>query len=109
MGIKEFVNPCWLLMVEVELLYILMQYVFDVIIVHDIIIFFCFFFFVYKCSFIATIRTCHYTDLEVHTPWQGGVPVIATFKYLHIKIQEIYTKPQKVEYILQNFHKINFK
>ena len=38
MGIKEFVNPCWLLMVEVELLYILMQYVFDVIIVHDIII-----------------------------------------------------------------------
>ena len=76
---------------------------------HGYSFFFFFFFFLYKCSFIATIRTCHYTDLEVHTPWQGGVPVIVTFKYLHIKIQEIYTKPQKVEYILQNFHKINFK
>ena len=66
-------------------------------------------FFLYKCSFIATIRTCHYTELEVHTPWQGGVPVIVTFKHLHIKIHEIYTKTQKVEYISQNFHKTNFK
>ena len=34
MGVKELVNPCWLLIVEVEVLYILMHYVLDIFIVH---------------------------------------------------------------------------